>query len=242
MTGSSLSWGVSLAASTFLVACATGVKLEGVGGASGDGGATSGAGGDAPMGGFDVGGSAEAGSGPGSGAGGAGGAPGPMCGDGAIEAGEACDDGNADNTDGCLTTCVLASCGDGFIHAGVEECDDGNLLGNDGCSATCTSGNTFGPVHTFEGMQSSFYITQFACSQSGGDPAGDALWFCQHFYNNASCIPTTYTATSSASGSIVMMHAGASCNNPDPAGFPIAGTVCNGGPARSARIPGRSEV
>ena len=38
---------------------------------------------------------------------------------------EACDDGNEDDTDGCLTTCVEASCGDGFVGPG-EGCDDGN--------------------------------------------------------------------------------------------------------------------
>jgi cysteine-rich repeat protein len=171
------------------------------------------------------------------GVGGAGGAP-PACGDGQVAAGEACDDGNAIETDGCLSSCAVASCGDGFTQTGVEQCDDGNLVPGDGCSATCTLGNVFGPTHTFEGMQSSFYITQFACSQSGGDPAGDALWFCQHFYNNPACSATSYTATSSASGSLVMMHAGLSCNNPDPAGISIAGTACNGGPCKIGTYAG----
>ncbi len=34
-------------------------------------------------------------------------APTAVCGNGVAEAGEACDDGNADNADGCLTTCQL---------------------------------------------------------------------------------------------------------------------------------------
>lgn len=61
------------------------------------------------------------------------------CGDGFADSstGEACDDGNAGNTDACLNTCAAASCGDGFVQAGVEECDDGNSAGGDGCSATC---------------------------------------------------------------------------------------------------------
>jgi cysteine-rich repeat protein len=59
------------------------------------------------------------------------------CGDGVTEAPEPCDDGNDDNTDGCLTTCQLARCGDGFVQAGVEECDDGNDNDNDACSNTC---------------------------------------------------------------------------------------------------------
>jgi cysteine-rich repeat protein len=225
---------------TCFCACATGVEIERSGGSSADGGSSGDAGG--------AGASVQIGGGSGSGAapegggspatGGGGSPPGPVCGDGQVDAGETCDDGNVDNTDSCLATCVPASCGDGFTQAGVEQCDDGNVVSGDGCSATCTFGTTFGPVHTFEGMQSSFYVTQFACSQTGGDAAGDALWFCQHFYNNPSCTATSYTATSSASGALVMMHAGASCNNPDPAGFPIAGTACNGGPCKIGTYQG----
>ena len=52
------------------------------------------------------------------------------CGDGHQQEGEAtteaCDDGNAIQTDECLNDCTTASCGDGFVHQGVEGCDDGN--------------------------------------------------------------------------------------------------------------------
>ena len=37
----------------------------------------------------------------------------------------------------CLSTCELASCGDGFVHTGVELCDDGNLADGDGCPSGC---------------------------------------------------------------------------------------------------------
>ena len=47
--------------------------------------------------------------------------------------------GNADDTDACLATCLNASCGDGFVHAGVEECDDANDIGTDACLATCVN-------------------------------------------------------------------------------------------------------
>jgi cysteine-rich repeat protein len=50
--------------------------------------------------------------------------------------GESCDDGDVDNTDGCLTACVLQACGDGFVLGG-EACDDGNNANGDGCSAAC---------------------------------------------------------------------------------------------------------
>jgi len=59
------------------------------------------------------------------------------CGDGVVQAGEQCDDGNQSNNDACLNNCQLASCGDGFVQAGVEQCDDGNKVNGDGCSSTC---------------------------------------------------------------------------------------------------------
>lgn len=49
----------------------------------------------------------------------------PSCGDGVLQPDEECDDGNDDPGDACLPTCVLATCGDGFIHQPVEQCDDG---------------------------------------------------------------------------------------------------------------------
>jgi len=59
------------------------------------------------------------------------------CGNGNTDPSEACDDANGDETDECLSTCEAASCGDGFVHAGVETCDDGNTEDGDGCSSTC---------------------------------------------------------------------------------------------------------
>lgn len=59
------------------------------------------------------------------------------CGNGIQEAGEACDDGNDDNGDACVEGCVLATCGDGFVEAGVEVCDDGNRVDTDACSNDC---------------------------------------------------------------------------------------------------------
>jgi cysteine-rich repeat protein len=64
---------------------------------------------------------------------------GPECGNGVVEAGENCDDGNTVDTDACLSTCVAASCGDGFVQAGVEDCDDGNTANTDTCLGTCVA-------------------------------------------------------------------------------------------------------
>lgn len=61
------------------------------------------------------------------------------CGNGNVENPEQCDDGNTVDTDACPTTCLDATCGDGFVRSGFEACDDGNLTPGDGCSATCTS-------------------------------------------------------------------------------------------------------
>jgi cysteine-rich repeat protein len=64
----------------------------------------------------------------------------PFCGDGMVDDGEACDDGNRDDEDHCLN-CVLATCGDGHVEAGVEACDDGNQVDDDACTNNCGSQN-----------------------------------------------------------------------------------------------------
>ena len=58
---------------------------------------------------------------------------------------EECDDGNGSNTDGCLKTCVIASCGDGYIHEGAEACDNGTANSDtaaDACRVGATSVTT----------------------------------------------------------------------------------------------------
>ncbi len=65
------------------------------------------------------------------------GEPTPGCGNTILDPGEECDDGNALTTDGCIE-CKLATCGDGFVHAGVELCGDApeNACSDPG-TATC---------------------------------------------------------------------------------------------------------
>jgi cysteine-rich repeat protein len=69
--------------------------------------------------------------------------PPPACGDGILNPGEQCDDGNSSNKDNCLTICIAATCGDGFVHTKgsppFEQCDDGNVAPGDGCSPSCTT-------------------------------------------------------------------------------------------------------
>ena len=70
-----------------------------------------------------------------------------VCGDGVVEGDEACDDGNDDDGDACLSTCVLATCGDGFVHDGDEQCDDGNDATDDACIACVLAICGDGEVH-----------------------------------------------------------------------------------------------
>jgi cysteine-rich repeat protein len=65
------------------------------------------------------------------------GTTGSVCGNGTPEAGEGCDDGNLINTDSCLSTCHLPTCGDGYVWSGQEICDDGNTSNTDSCLNTC---------------------------------------------------------------------------------------------------------
>jgi cysteine-rich repeat protein len=71
------------------------------------------------------------------------------CGNGVLDAGEECDDGNLDDDDDCLSTCRLATCGDGFLNRLREECDGTNFggescasLGLGGGSLACTASCT----------------------------------------------------------------------------------------------------
>lgn len=75
-----------------------------------------------------------------------------VCGDGLVTAPEVCDDADKDNTDDCLDTCVAASCGDKFLHAGIEACD-GNPVVNGACAADCklACNATFGDCNAMAG-------------------------------------------------------------------------------------------
>lgn len=67
------------------------------------------------------------------------------CGDGILNAsnlidpgngddayGEQCDDGNTSSEDACVEGCKHATCGDSFLHVGVEACDIGTARGSRG--------------------------------------------------------------------------------------------------------------
>jgi cysteine-rich repeat protein len=92
-----------------------------------------------------------------------------VCGDGNTDAFEECDDGNGSNADGCLNSCQLPFCGDGFVQPDFEQCDgtadcdqfcqfiandcgDGFLDAGEGCD----DGNNF----DFDGCDSNCFVEQ----------------------------------------------------------------------------------
>jgi cysteine-rich repeat protein len=63
------------------------------------------------------------------------------CGNGILDGGEQCDDGNLIDTDDCLSTCVIAICGDGFLNLRDEDCDRLNL-DDQNCTSLGFAGGT----------------------------------------------------------------------------------------------------
>ncbi len=90
----------------------------------------------------------------------------PSCGDGVLqpERGESCDEGEANSDSGaCTLDCQLAACGDGLVHAGVEECDDSGASSE--CDEDCTAvvcGD--GVVNTLAGEDCEFGVDGQACT------------------------------------------------------------------------------
>ncbi len=79
------------------------------------------------------------------------------CGNGIVDSEEECDDGNELDTDGCLSTCVRARCGDGFVRAEVETCDDGNTNDSDGCTVDCNRCGDLSPLSFYWREQRTCY-------------------------------------------------------------------------------------
>ncbi|MGB1015231.1 MAG: hypothetical protein ACPG4T_13940 [Nannocystaceae bacterium] len=66
---------------------------------------------------------------------------GPACPDGILDEGEECDNNDLSPNGPCRPGCLLNTCGDGFVHAGVESCDAGDQNGIYGgsCNMDCTA-------------------------------------------------------------------------------------------------------
>jgi hypothetical protein len=39
----------------------------------------------------------------------------------------------------CVSGCVTARCGDGFVRSGVEDCDNGGAIDSAQCDSDCTA-------------------------------------------------------------------------------------------------------
>ncbi|KIG11664.1 hypothetical protein DB30_02883 [Enhygromyxa salina] len=92
-----------------------------------------------------------------------------VCGDTFLGPDEACDDGNANDDDGCSSTCELEGCGDMVVQDN-EDCDDGqNGDNDDGCTDECR----------FESCGDGYLQDDEACDE-GGDNAnsGDCTLAC----------------------------------------------------------------
>lgn len=82
-------------------------------------------------------------------------APAPVstCGDNVVQTGEQCDDGNARTDDACVK-CRKATCGDGFVRAGIEACDSAQGC-TSGCAfSTCGDGAVQGAEECDDGNDS----------------------------------------------------------------------------------------
>lgn len=128
-------------------------------------------------------------------------------------------DAGGDGSGGAQTTSTGGSAGEGGSGG----------TGGGGTGGTGGSSTLKGPVHTFAGLSSSFHVTQFNCTNSGGDPAGDAEYFCTHFYSPACSVVSWAEGTSTTNP---QMHSGTNCNEPDPNGVDVPGTSCVGGPCK----------
>jgi cysteine-rich repeat protein len=91
------------------------------------------------------------------------------CGNGMLDDGEECDDGDPDDTDACPGNCMIASCGDGYVLAGIEECDDADLTNTDACLVGCVAASC-GDGFLWAGVE--------ACDDADGDDTDDCPGSC----------------------------------------------------------------
>jgi hypothetical protein len=97
-------------------------------------------------------------------------------------------------------------------------------------SIACVVPTSYGPIHTFNGQTSDFYISTGQGSCSVGSAAADAAYFCKHFYGDRlarTCTPQAgYQQGTFSSPSGWMMHKNGGCT---PAGNDIPTATCDTG-------------
>jgi len=120
------------------------------------------------------------------------------------------------------------ACGNGIVE-GSEICDDGNANNTDACSNTCTKpAKLYGPNHTFAGQTASYYVSTGQGGCSVGTAAGDAAYFCTHFYG-ATCTPVAGYSQTTFTGAVWKMHKNGGCT---ANGADIPGLTCDSGPCK----------
>jgi len=111
------------------------------------------------------------------------------CGDGQVNLDEECDDGNSSDSDGCLSTCLVATCGDGHLWPAHEECDDGNDSDEDGCVDACEVA-TCGDGHLWVGHEQCDGVELGgATCESLGFAQGTLTCTAACEYETSGCIP-----------------------------------------------------
>ncbi len=151
----------------------------------------------------------------------------PDCGDGAVNApaGEACDDADVDDTDQCLSTCVIAQCGDGHVLAGVEMCDDGGRADNDGCSSRCEIERCGDGVCNFGERCATCREDCGMCPASCGNGTCDVAETCQSCPSDCGGCPSTGDGVCDAAGGETCMTTPQDCGVCQPR---CGDGVCNG--------------
>lgn len=134
-----------------------------------------------------------------------------MCGNAIVEGPhEECDDGqNGDNTDACTDSCLLPTCGDGFVQPAIgEECDD--AADTFTCNTACSS-KQWGPSVAVENVAGTVLSTHRVAMTPDGrvlvvwaqspDVSGDQGSLFAAFYDPIAAVwgaPTVLEADSDA--------------------------------------------
>ena len=110
------------------------------------------------------------------------------CGDGVIQGTEQCDEGKDNSPTGaCLPSCLDASCGDQFIHEGVETCDSDDIG-----TQSCTSLGFSGGVLLCAGNCMEYDTSNcYACGDDSLDPGEDCDGA---LLNGQTCVSLEYDA------------------------------------------------
>ena len=121
-----------------------------------------------------------------------------------------------------MPTCTAGMCG---AVGCMPACINGGIcIANNNCQTPPHAPGTFGPMHTFVGVVSDFFIStgQGGCSVGGmQNTAVDAQYFCAHFYGPNCTVKPGFAQTSKAGNK---MHKNSGCTSQ---GTDIPNTVCD---------------